>query len=54
MVLAGVGPERIAATHGTVPERTRDYFKVEIDGGRWLWVYRELAAGHWYVHGMWA
>jgi protein ImuB len=38
------------------PERffTRDYFRVQEDVGRWLWVYRELETGRWFVHGFWA
>ena len=32
---------------------TRDYFRVRDDEGRWLWVYRELETGRWFVHGVW-
>jgi len=56
------GPQRIAAewwrrkTH----EPTRDYYLVEDDAGRRLWLYREgipgreTAAPRWFVHGMFA
>ena len=43
---------------GGAPEepalRARDYFRVEDDTGRWLWLYRAHGAGRWYVHGEWA
>lgn len=58
------GPERIApewwraesASNG-VGARTRDYFRVEDDGGRRFWIYREGLYGReattprWYMHG---
>ena len=56
------GPERIAAewwrrrTH----EPTRDYYVVESDAGRRLWLFREgipgleTAAPRWFVHGLFA
>jgi len=67
-VVATVGPERVAREwwrggegteaqrhRGTKGERemTRDYFKVQEAGGRWLWVYREVETGRWFVHGVW-
>jgi protein ImuB len=33
---------------------TRDYFKVQDEQGRWLWIYRVLESGGWFVHGLWA
>jgi protein ImuB len=58
-VVRCVGPERIAGewwrdegAEGDVS--TRDYFKVQGEGGRWLWVYRELETERWFVHGEWA
>jgi protein ImuB len=32
----------------------RDYFKVQDEAGRWLWVCRERASNRWFVHGQWA
>lgn len=56
------GPERIASewwrTHTQEP--TRDYYLVEDDAGRRLWLYREgipgreTAAPRWFVHGLFA
>lgn len=51
------GPERIAsewwrrhlARHGAVD---RDYFRVQDETGRWLWLFRENR--RWFVHGEWA
>ena len=38
-------------------EATRDYFKVQDERGRWLWVYRTRgspgATSRWFVHGEW-
>ncbi len=59
-ITAGIGPERIAAewwreanpNASALP--TRDYFKVQDASGRWLWVYREIETGRWFLHGEWA
>ena len=32
----------------------RDYFRVQDERGAWLWVYREVDGGRWFVHGQWA
>jgi len=32
----------------------RDYFKIQDETGRWLWVCRDLASNRWFVHGQWA
>jgi protein ImuB len=31
----------------------RDYYKLQLDGGRWVWVFRELSGGRWFLHGSW-
>lgn len=48
-----IGPERLAGEWWRRAEPTRDYFKVQDEHGRWLWVFREVECGGWYVHGMW-
>ncbi len=57
VITTSIGPERIAPewwrTDGC-REATRDYFKVQEAGGRWLWLYHELETGRWFVHGVWA
>lgn len=64
-LLAGFGPERIggewwdaARTQGAGgPDAAgageRDYFRVQDVTGRWLWVYRQLRTGEWFIHGAW-
>ena len=57
-VAASAGPERIEPEwwNHRCPTMvsTRDYFKIQDDQGRWLWIYRELKTGWWFVHGQWA
>ena len=58
-VLQGIGPERISHEWwrellGQVqPVPDRDYFKLHLDNGEWLWVYRENRTQAWFVQGMW-
>lgn len=53
-IVASVGPERIGAEWWRGRSVTRDYFKVQDDTGRWLWLCRVLETGAWFVHGVWA
>lgn len=61
-IVASVGPERIGPewwrAREPTREPTRDYFRVQDDRGRWLWVYRELDAtdanARWFVQGEWS
>lgn len=56
-IVASVGPERIGPEWWLLREPTRDYFRVQDEGGRWLWVYRELDADEgvkWFVQGEWS
>lgn len=57
-IISGIGPERIAPEWwgsnlqtGTFSDR--DYFKVQDDCGRWLWVYRNQRTHEWFLHGVW-
>jgi protein ImuB len=53
----GMGPERIAPAWWGRDEqlcKTRDYFKVQLHTGLWLWVYREIETARWFLHGVWA
>ena len=45
---------RRAADDDEPAGETRDYFKVQDEQGRWLWIYRVLEQGCWFVHGLWA
>ncbi len=62
-IVASAGPERIGGEWWRGRSRSecltvRDYFKVQDEGGRWLWVYRvsvsEGECSRWFVHGVWA
>ncbi|GJE17684.1 Protein ImuB [Methylobacterium marchantiae] len=53
------GPERIADAWWHAPAPTRDYYVVEDESGRRLWVYREgfhtaQTAARWFVQGLFA
>ncbi|HKQ47152.1 MAG TPA: DNA polymerase Y family protein [Phycisphaerae bacterium] len=56
-VVSGVGPERITLPwwdHRLLAGATlRDYYEVEDEHGRRLWVYRDGGSGEWFVHGQW-
>ncbi len=57
-IISGIGPERIAPEwwieHLSAPSFSeRDYFKIQDEFGRWLWVYREQGTMEWYLHGAW-
>lgn len=53
-VIASVGPERIGGEWWRAREPARDYFRVQVESGRWLWVFREVIGGAWFIHGEWA
>lgn len=55
------GLERLAlpwweAKRGARPSSdvVRDYYQVQDDRGRHLWVFRDRATNEWFVHGLWA
>ncbi len=59
-VTTAVGPERLGeawweARDGPAPTLadSRDYFKVQEQEGRWLWVFRKTDSNRWFVHGLW-
>lgn len=55
-VLQGEGPERIASEwwkNKGLAVSTRDYFKLQVSSGLWVWVYRELESQSWFIHGLW-
>jgi hypothetical protein len=45
------GPERIAGQWWTGHHKTRDYFDIELDNAKRLWVFRVIENGRWFVHG---
>ena len=55
-----IGPERLSLAWWKRKDGRpmcwsfRDYFKVQDEHGRWLWIYRESESGRWFAHGVWA
>lgn len=51
------GPERISPEWWHLQLRSneseREYFRLQDQHGRWLWVYRERDSLRWFVHGVW-
>jgi protein ImuB len=63
-IVSSAGPERIGGEWWrplgatgrcgpSRPESSRDYFRAQDEDGRWLWIFRELTTGRWFVHGEW-
>lgn len=55
-IRSAFGPERIAPEWwGRDPElmKTRDYFKIQLSSGAWLWVFRHVESQQWFLHGIW-
>ncbi len=53
-VRLSIGPERIGAEWWRCDEPERDYYRAQLEEGRWLWVYRRRGDGRWFLHGEWA
>ena len=51
VVTRSVGPERLETGWWRGRHVQRDYYRVETDAGRTVWVFRDRALGRWYVHG---
>lgn len=52
-VISRTGPERIVTRRTLISQQTRDYFKLQLEDGRWLWVFHALEEDRWFVHGLW-
>lgn len=52
-VLGSIGPERLGGEWWIARESARDYFRVQEDSGRWLWLYQERTSREWFIHGEW-
>lgn len=60
------GPERIGAPwwrsseNGSIREgellreHRRDYWRVELESGTWIWIFRASSDRRWFLHGTWA
>ncbi|MEL6795898.1 MAG: DNA polymerase Y family protein [Planctomycetota bacterium] len=53
-IVSCIGPERLSPEWWRSVGSTRDYFRVQTDAGRWLWLARSLETNRWFVHGVWA
>jgi protein ImuB len=51
-IVGRVGPERIETGWWRGPAVARDYYRVETATGCCYWIFRQLPAGPWFVHGM--
>jgi protein ImuB len=49
-----LGPERIEGEWWGGESWSREYFVVQDQRGRWLWLFREATSGAWWLHGLWA
>jgi protein ImuB len=60
ILVTAIGPERITPewwrSRASLSSRAmgRDYYRVQDDAGRWLWIYREIESNRWFLHGLWA
>ena len=53
-IVTGLGPERISGEWWLDDSNLeRDYFKIQDETGRWLWVFRDKESMNWFVHGLW-
>ncbi len=50
-VVRTIGPERIGPEWWRGGRATRDYFRLQLDDGRWAWIFR--AGRAWWLHGWW-
>ena len=45
------GPERIDSGWWQGATQQRDYYRIELTSGSWLWIYRDRRDQNWYLHG---
>lgn len=53
-IVSTIGPERIGGEWWRGNRPARDYFTLQTEQGRWLWVFRALPGSRWFLHGEWA
>lgn len=51
-VVEWTGPERVESGWWNGATQRRDYFRLILENGVWLWVYRELTDKNWFLHGI--
>lgn len=52
-VLDAAGPDMVSGGHEEEQPWAREYFRCVSDEGALLWIYRDGAGDHWYLHGWW-
>ena len=57
-IVRGIGPERIANEWWREEidlsvTKERDYFRIQDETGRWLWIFRNKRTMEWFVQGVW-
>jgi|GEM_PF-3429819 len=62
-VIDAIGPEWIGeawwriettAPVESLADRLREYWRTRLEGGLWVWIYRDAAQDRWFLHGVWA
>ena len=62
-VIEAIGPEWIGeawwriettAPVESLADRLREYWRTRLEGGLWVWIYRDAAQDRWFLHGVWA
>lgn len=46
-------PERIDGEWWKGDRSPSEYYRVQLEDGRWWWLMRDAAADRWFVKGMW-
>jgi protein ImuB len=52
VVVRSWGPERIETGWWRGRDVRRDYYRIEVEGGRRFWLFQDLVQGEWYLHGV--
>ena len=52
LIRACAGPERIETGWWGGAAARRDYYRVETESGARYWIFRDLAASTWFLHGL--
>lgn len=52
LLVLALGPERFETGWASAPEARRDYWRVETEEAKRLWIYRCRRTGHWFLHGL--
>ncbi|XZE22003.1 Y-family DNA polymerase [Pirellulaceae bacterium SH449] len=51
-VVDWTGPERVESGWWNGVTQRRDYYRLVLENGIWLWVYRDLTSKTWFLHGV--